>query len=76
MDIEPVIFQYPHGMPRSDLNNSLEGIRNGSIETMALTTLESEKRLTDFSFSRTLYKVKQGVLMHETGNRNMESLIS
>jgi hypothetical protein len=78
MKITPIIFEYPKGAPRYDLRNSLEGIRNNSIDIMAVPTQATEKRMLNFSFSKTLYEVKGGFLIHQTENvyNNLWSFIS
>jgi hypothetical protein len=68
MNTEPIIFDYPKGSPRFDFRDSLNGIRNGSIDTIGIATQDTEKHLLEFSFSNTLYEFKSGILVHQSEN--------
>jgi hypothetical protein len=67
MEIEPIVFNYPENAPRFDLSDGLKHIQNGSIDTIAMTGQTTVKRLAEFSFSKTLYKVKGSFLIHQSG---------
>jgi hypothetical protein len=68
MEIEPILLNYPEGTPRSDTRDSLNAIRNTSAHTMAMTTHTTKQRLSEFSFSKPLYKVNGDFLIHKTEN--------
>lgn len=62
-------------MDTDDMYDSLDYIRNGSADTLALAVETTPSRMNMYSFSSPLYKVQTRFIMRQTENVNFENTL-